>query len=240
MSDALFESARRELLQSRDPSADLCRPFLSVVPTTGVALSVLASPTGQTTICSTDALSARIDELQFDLGEGPCWESMASHAPVLHPDIHADAVTPWPAFSEAVRREPIGAIFAFPLTVGGVDIGAVDLYSTTSRQLTDTQVERVSALAELASWQVLRRLIDDREDGDDGGSRYSRREVHQATGMVLVQLDIAADDAMVLLRAHAFSSGKTVREIANDVVERRLVFTPEGAQKLGNDGATDA
>ncbi|MBK4347025.1 GAF and ANTAR domain-containing protein [Lacisediminihabitans changchengi] len=240
MSDDAFDTARRELLHSRDSTADLCRPFLSVVPTTGVALAVLASRVGPSTICSTDDLSSRLDEMQFDLGQGPCWESMANRAPVLHPDLRSEADTPWPAFAEAVSREPIASIFAFPLSVGGVDIGAVDLYSSTAQQLSDNQITRVSVLAELASWQVLRRLLNDSHDDSESGSRYSRHEVHQATGMVLVQLDIAADDAMLLLRAHAFSSAKTVREIANDVVERRLVFSTDAPETRGRDGDADA
>jgi hypothetical protein len=42
-----------------------------------------------------------------------------------------------------------------------------------------------------------------------GESISSRREIHQATGMVLAQLNIAVDDAALLLRAHAFASGRT-------------------------------
>jgi hypothetical protein len=65
---------------------------------------------------------------------------------------------------------------------------------------------------------------------DDGGPSRSRREVHQATGMILVQLGISADEASLLLRAHAFSSGRSVKEVANDVVERRLDFST-GAER---------
>jgi hypothetical protein len=40
--------------------------------------------------------------------------------------------------------------------------------------------------------------------------------------MIIAQLDVTAEDASLLLRAYAFSSGRTVREVANDMVERRL------------------
>ncbi len=50
--------------------------------------------------------------------------------------------------------------------------------------------------------------------------------MHQATGMILVQLGIPAQDAFVRLRAHTFATRRPLAEVARDVVVRRLVFTP--------------
>ena len=53
----------------------------------------------------------------------------------------------------------------------------------------------------------------------------SRARVHQATGMVVAQLHISPDDALALLRAHAFAHDSTLAAIAATVVqERRLDF----------------
>jgi hypothetical protein len=49
-------------------------------------------------------------------------------------------------------------------------------------------------------------------------------EVHQATGMASVQLDVSMDEAFVRLRAHAFADGRSLREVARDVVSRRLTL----------------
>jgi hypothetical protein len=59
------------------------------------------------------------------------------------------------------------------------------------------------------------------------GSWNDRAEVHQATGMILAQLDVSAQDAFVRLRAHAFATGRPLADVARDVVARRLVFTQE-------------
>ena len=50
----------------------------------------------------------------------------------------------------------------------------------------------------------------------------SRAEVHQATGMISVQLEVSAAEALVRLRAHAYAEGRTLRDVAADVVGRRL------------------
>ncbi len=218
--------AKRALAFSFESGTNLCDPFLSVVPVTGAAVSVLAIPSAQSTVCASDGMAAHLDELQFDLGEGPCWEALAARRPALHGDLQGEDAPLWPAFSAAVRDDEVGAMYAFPLVLGSLEIGAIDLYSTTSGRLTRGQVTDTVALTQVAAWQVLRRILADAETGE-GGSASSRREIHQATGMVLAQLDIAAHDALLLLRAHAFSTGRSVREVANDVVERRLSFTPE-------------
>jgi AmiR/NasT family two-component response regulator len=51
-----------------------------------------------------------------------------------------------------------------------------------------------------------------------------RREVHQATGMIQAQLNINATEAFTRLRAYSFTSGRTVIDIAHDVVARGMNF----------------
>jgi hypothetical protein len=227
-----FDTARQALSVAHQSNSSLCDPFLAALPVAGASVSVLAARAGQSTMCSSSAIAARLDELQFDLGEGPCWEALATRRPVLTPDIRSGSHASWPVFAEAVRSDrtsrDVSGLFAFPLTVGSLDIGAVDLYTESPRVLTRSEVADASALASVAAWQVLRRILNDEEsDVADPSpiSRTSRREVHQATGMVLAQLGVGPDEAALLIRAYSFSSGRPVREVAADIVDRRLDFS---------------
>jgi GAF domain-containing protein len=213
------------LLTVAAASGDLCRPFVDAFPMSGAVISTLGDPLGSQTVCASDPVAARIDEIQIDLGEGPSWSAMRSRQPVLEDDRQRRSGD-WPAAHEALERLPIGALFAFPLHVGDLDLGSLDLYSTTRTRLTRAQIDDVAALASIVARQVLRRALahladsGDWEDPTDG--RYSRREVHQATGMVAAELGVDVDEALIVLRAHAFACGRTVRDVAHDVVERRL------------------
>jgi hypothetical protein len=61
--------------------------------------------------------------------------------------------------------------------------------------------------------------------------------VHQATGMLLVQLGVDAQTALLRLRAHAYAEGRPLREVAADVVERRLRLERDGVDGVhGVDG----
>jgi len=227
-----FEAAKVAISTAHETRSNLCRPFLAIVPVTGASVSVLAGSSGQSTMCSSDATSALLDEMQFDLGAGPCWQALATRMPVLAPPVRVEENTAWPVFSQTLRTDPRNSnVHAFPLAVGSLDIGAVDLYSNKQGVLTSSQVSNVMELAGLTAWQVLRRILTDGTQGiesEDATGVGSRREVHQATGMVLAQMNISASDAALLLRAHAFSTGTSVREVASDIVARRIDFLKDG------------
>ncbi|TFC85295.1 ANTAR domain-containing protein [Cryobacterium sinapicolor] len=224
-----FGLAVEELSTAHLNSTDLCSPFLRVLPVTGVSISTLGAPFGTETVCASDASAARIDELQFDLGEGPCWDALTTRRPVLNSDIRHHGNSAWPVFSQTIDDTDVGGLFAFPMVVGSLDIGAVDLYSRRPRTLTGLQIADATMLVGIAARQVLRRVllthtIKPDPDADEG---YSRRVVHQATGMVLAQLDVGASDALLILQGYAFSHARTVREVAEDVVARELDFASE-------------
>lgn len=204
----------------------LCARFLALLPVTGVSLSAIGTP-GQSTIGATDPVAARIEQLQFELGVGPHWDALRSGKPVLVPDLVAQAST-WSVFGTAALELGIGALFAFPLAMGAVTVGVVDLYRTAPGPLDDRAVETARSLAGSTAGDVLR--IAARAASEDAPIRSAmapemRREVHQATGMIVVQLQQSATEAFSRLQGHAFSTGQTVESVAHQVVARRLTFS---------------
>lgn len=222
--------AAMSALEQAATSAGYCRPFLDLFPVSGASVSTMGDLLGSETVAASDDMAALLDELQFDLGEGPCWEALRQERPVLAPDLPSRAGE-WPAFSSAVRDQPLSSIFAFPLTVGPLRFGAVDLYSREPVVLDPTQAGQADAMAGVVGRHVLRRAIDAvGRDYDHAGNAYSRRIVHQATGMVLAQLDISADDARLVINGHAYAQSRTMMEIAQEVLDGTLTFT------TGHDG----
>ncbi|WP_026553620.1 GAF and ANTAR domain-containing protein [Arthrobacter sp. H20] len=209
---------------------DLCYPFLEELPVTGAAISIVGGSI-QETVAYSDEVARTLDELQFELGEGPRWEAIASRLPVLIPDTGDDWDSRCPIFGAAVRRTPAKAMFVFPLTLGALDIGVVELYRTSPGKLSGTAQSVASALTERTSWTLLRRILAQDPDhehslGGVEGPSLSRREIHQATGMVLAQANVTATNALLLLRGHSFSESRSLREVAIDVIERRVNFAP--------------
>lgn len=223
-----FARAAADLSSALEHKTSLCEPFLGALPIDGAAISTLGTPFGSETVCASDQLAARLDEVQIDLGEGPCWLAVATRRPVLTPNLRNARDEAWPVFAKAIRNDHVGALHAFPLVVGSLSIGAIDMYTVKTGSFSDQQVSDASQLAGIAARQVLRRALSTRQarEGEtqagEDVSEYSRRVVHQATGMVLVQLDVSAADALLVIRGHAFAHGIPVRDVATAIVERRL------------------
>jgi hypothetical protein len=226
-----YEHAVVALEAATSKDADLCGPFVRALGVTGAAVSTLGTSLGSETVCASDADAARLDEIQLDLGEGPCWEALSTHRPVLEPDVQDSTNTSWPLARQALHETGLGAVFAFPLVVAGIDVGAIDLYSRTPYDMSMQQIDDATSLSRILARQVLRRALlaatVPGEDDEAWTGQYSRREVHQATGMVIAQMRISAADALLVLRGRAFATNRPLRDVATDVVERRLDFTPD-------------
>jgi hypothetical protein len=115
----------------------------------------------------------------------------------------------WPWFGVAAVDAGVRAVFAFPLRVGGIRIGVLDLYRDTPGRLAAFEVVEALAFADAATEVVLDlqdRAMHDGEPGALIGPIECRAVVHQATGMIAVQLGISLVGALLRLRAHAYAS----------------------------------
>jgi hypothetical protein len=203
---------------------------LAVSSVAGASISTLGGLLGSETLSASDDVIARVDELQFDLGEGPCWDAIATGRPVLEPDLRAHPAHNWPAFLRAVPRAEVAALFAVPLSVGPLRLGAIDMYDVRPRSLDERELARTVALAAEVSRVVLRQAIEQSglEETPATARPRSRRRIHQATGFVISQLDVSAADAELLIQARAFAEGRTMLEVAEDILTRRRRFTVRG------------
>lgn len=205
---------------------DLSTLFLRHLPVNGTAVSTMGDLLGNETIAATDAQAARLDELQFDLGEGPCWDALRYRRPILEPDIQQRPQRVWAAFSPAISGQEVGALFAFPMLIGPLKIGAVDMYARDAVSLDREQTMRAARLTDIVARRVLQQALGPlAEDAKEAEGKYSRRIVHQATGMVLAQLGISPEDAHMVIRAHAFSTDQTMMDVSREILEGRLDFS---------------
>jgi hypothetical protein len=213
----------------------LCADCLSTLPVSGVGLALMTGdgPSGAV-LAATDERARQLEELQFTLDEGPCLEASRTGSPALHPELTAAESMRWPRFGAAVVDAGVHAIFAFPLRVGAIRLGVLDLYRDTPGHLSILQLADALAYADAAT--VLLLYLQDNA-GPDGeptaltGPIDSRAEVHQATGMIAIQLGVNLTEALLRLRAHAYSSGQSVTDVAAEVVNRRLHFDDGGAAR---------
>jgi ANTAR domain/GAF domain len=205
----------------------VCRACVLLLPVDGAAVSVVAGEGNREVVYASDPVSTALAELQFSLGEGPCFEAYAIGGPVLVPDLVAAPPPAWPMFAAEAAVHPVGALFTFPMQIGAVRVATLDTYRVTPGSLTAGELSAALQVADIAALALsgLRAGGDPWLDGDGrwlagAGMRY--REVHQATGMLIAHLDLSASAALARLRAYAFGRGRPLLEVAADVVAGRL------------------
>ncbi len=195
-----------------------CTAALSV---TGVAIMLMtdAGPAGA--VAASDGPAETMEELQFTLGEGPCIDCSHTGRPVLQPDLAHTGGARWPVFTDGAIDAGIRAIFAFPLRVGGIRLGVLDLYRDRPGALTAAHLAEALSFAD-AAVTVLVHLQAHAATGQDktGLLRVieDRAEVHQATGWVAEELGVSLAQALVMLRARAFASGQPIVDLARGVL----------------------
>ncbi|MDP9182293.1 MAG: GAF domain-containing protein [Actinomycetota bacterium] len=202
---------------------------LAQVAGAGISLMTLAGNSG--VLYASDDTAAQIEELQFVLGEGPCMDAFGHGGPVFIADLEdpeEGIAQRWPAFLRSASELGVRAVYAIPLCIGAIRVGVMDLYRREPGVLEPQQLASALLLADVAALSLLHRESADVTSLDAGGRATYRIEVHQATGMVGVQTGRPLADALLLLRAHAFSEGKPVDAIARDVIAGRLRFPREG------------
>lgn len=216
-----------------DPGpADLCAVSCEVTATTGASIMLLSDGEPQGSVCATDAASATLEELQYTLGEGPCIDAHRLDRPVVEEDLARPGTLRWVAFTPPALDAGARAVFGFPLQVGAVRLGALNLYRDRPGALTDDQHANALVVAGVTG-QAL--LVMQAEDPDEGlatrleASVNLRNVVHQAAGMVAVQLGVGLPEAMVRLRGHSFGQDLTLSEVSEAVVARTVRFHPDGA-----------
>jgi hypothetical protein len=208
-------------------SGRLCEVCAEVVDMSGAGIMLMSEDRQQGSICTSDPVSARIEELQYTLGEGPCVDAYQRAQPVLEPDLATAEPGRWSAFTPAAVAAGARAVFGFPMQIGNARLGALNLYRNAPGPMSDEQHRDALMVAGVAA----RAVISMQAEGPPGelaaeleaGSDF-RWVVHQATGMIAVQLDIGVGDALVRLRARAFAEDRPVTDVAKDVVVRRVRF----------------
>jgi hypothetical protein len=204
---------------------ELLMACVEAVSVNGGGMSLLSATGTRQPLFGSDDTAATMERLQFTLGEGPCVDASATGSPVLVPDLDEPgrAVRErWPMFLEEAAKVQIRAVFAFPVRIGAIALGAIDLYRRSPGPLSRDDLARALTTVDAIALALL--------DGDgtlDGGldtEWASSMAVHRAAGMVMAQVGISIEDALMRLRATAYAEGVPIQDLATDVITRARRF----------------
>lgn len=202
----------------------LCEAGRIIVGADGAWILVRSGDGQSVRLSSTGTTATALADIQEVVGEGPCWDAFSDGAAATA-RVTGRPADRWPAFHRSAG-ERVGrlTVHAYPMRPGGQTFGVLSFHVRPDADRIAS--DEAQLLADVIGAALLREPVSPIES-DTGGIWSARAEVHQATGMIIAQLGVPADDALALLRAHAYAHETTLTDIAHQVVIRRLSFEGE-------------
>lgn len=157
-------------------------------------------------------LAGKSDELQQELGEGPCIRSALSEETVRIDDMATD--TRWPAFAAGANQLGIKSMICFCLYIENENFGALNLHSSTPNSFDDESVSIGSLFAAHAA--IAFSAV--RERDQIRAALTNRDIIGQAKGMIMERYGLDPDESFRLLARLSQDANVKLAEIALQVV----------------------
>jgi GAF domain-containing protein len=188
--------------------------------TSGLSCGMTIGPQGRpVTVACSEPEAARVDEVQYELDDGPCLHAMRDGR-LVRIDDTADQER-WPRFEELAASRGIRSCLALPLVAEGKSVGALNLYARSAAAFGTTEVLRAQSFADNASGAVAiaLRLASYAALTDQlRSSLASRTVIDQALGVIMAQQRCTQEQAFAILRAASQNTNVKLRDIASAIV----------------------
>jgi transcriptional regulator with GAF, ATPase, and Fis domain len=170
------------------------------------------------TAASSDDIARRIDQIEIEVGEGPCVDAITSEAYQHDPDL-TDSTTPWPRFTERIVAEtPVRSAIGYRILLEGDKVGALNLFSDTPGGLTASSADVGAVIASFASVAIM--AMRAREEAATlRKGLQSNREIGKAVGLLMAAHHITGQQAFELLRSTSQELNMKLALVASQVIE---------------------
>ncbi len=169
-----------------------------------------------TSSASSSDIPKRVDEIQCEVGEGPCIDAIKEHEVFQTGDLRKEGR--WPKFSERAHEETgICSIVGIRLFLEEDTMGALNLYSTAPHAFDDSDVALGTVFAVHASvaMAAARREETLHKKAD------SRDVIGRAKGILMARSGVSDDEAFAMLRRASQRMNVKLRDIAQTITEQR-------------------
>ena len=162
---------------------------------------------------ATSALPRRIDELQYELQDGPCVQAIWEKETVRVDDMERE--DRWPVFAPEAADLGARSMLAVRLYTTDDTVGALNLHSSRPGAFDDDVVSIATTLATHAAFAAVAAVREEQFRA----ALASRDVIGQAKGVLMERFGIDDEAAFGMLRRLSQERNQLVRELAVAVVE---------------------
>ena len=182
------------------------------------------------TVATSDGFAARLDEIQYGHGQGPCLDALHHGEEVYAEDMATEQR--WSEYRIHALTHGVGSSLSMPLRLKDAQdaLGALNLYARYPRAFGREETSRARDFARQASTAltlVVRRgeqqvLQDQLRD-----ALATRAVIDQALGIIMGQQRISSSAAFATLREASQAQNRRLSDIAAQFIERFTGHAPE-------------
>ncbi|MCU1669498.1 MAG: hypothetical protein JWP40_2425 [Blastococcus sp.] len=205
----------------------LARACARMLPIDGAGISLVDGAQQRVPLGASSESAADAERLQFTVGEGPCTTAQNTRMPVFA--VEEDLRHRWPVFSDLlIGGTPYRAVVALPLQPALAGAGAIDLYFAQSEGVLALDVFEALAVGELVTSALSEAAVWSTWSPGEGPAwlhgpvPQRRAAVWEALGMLSVDLELDTPAALALMRSHAYATGRSVDDVAAELLAGRL------------------
>jgi ANTAR domain/GAF domain len=217
MTDNVHSTAVLALLADYlDGEAQATHRQLGEVAGVAITMRVADAPL---TIGSSSELALDVDQVQYQIGVGPCLAALETGTGMHVPDLAAD--DRWGEYGRRAAERGARCCMSVPIMVLAKPTAVLKAYSGEVNGLTQEQQDLVTARGEelAGGIAIALSLSDHAQQLDDRTAAMDHRHVIDlAVGMVMAQARCGPTQAFSLLRRQSQSSGVKLHEVAQQLV----------------------
>lgn len=157
--------------------------------------------------------ASRVDDLQFDLDEGPCLNVLGDNEIAVVRDTAVD--TRWPRWGEAAREAGVRSSLSVRLAVNDPFHACLNMYSEDVDGFDDDAIDRAVIYARLASVA----LQNAREISGLRSALHNRLVIGAAQGILMERYGLSLHRSFEVLRRHSNESNTKLSDVAQAVVD---------------------
>jgi hypothetical protein len=231
--DEALEAQRDEVEAPELLPARVARACADALPVDGAGLSLHAGAL-RVPIGASGPVAALAERLQFTYGDGPCLRAHDTGAAIDF--APADIARNWPDLYAALMADsPYRGVLSLPLPEPLGPTVVLDLWVHEPSTLPGLDRQDVDAVLRRATGELARDLREGARIPEAGSTwlenedALRRSSTWQAIGLVGMALILDTPDALEVVRAAAITSGRSVDEVARDLLNGTILPLDLGA-----------
>lgn len=127
----------------------LVERIVEIMPVTAAGVTLISPGLQPRYIAASNDSALRYEQLQTEMGEGPCLAAYRTGHSISVPDLNTEGR--FPTFAPRALAAGLAAVFTFPLRHGDLCLGALDLYRDTPGDLSPDSMGAAQTLADVAA-----------------------------------------------------------------------------------------